>query len=59
MYLSYLQICEAIIVEVLDRALPLAQRGDAKESELHKTRMASAERTAVVWGLQPGSLVTL
>lgn len=54
-----MQIWEAIIVEVLDRALPLALRGHERGTELHRSRVALAEQAVAVWGLRRASLVTL
>ncbi|CAN0073407.1 unnamed protein product [Scytosiphon promiscuus] len=52
-------IWEAILVEVLDRALPLAGRGHEKMTEPHRSRVRSAERAASVLGLERRSLATL
>ncbi|CAM9740913.1 unnamed protein product [Ectocarpus sp. 12 AP-2014] len=52
-------IWEAILVEVLDRVLPLAGRHCETETELHRARVAFAERVVGVLGLRRSSLVTL
>ncbi|CAN0519496.1 unnamed protein product, partial [Ectocarpus sp. 12 AP-2014] len=52
-------IWEAILVEVLDRVLPLAGRQCETETELHRARVAFAERVGGVLGLRRSSLVTL
>lgn len=53
------QIWEAILVEVLDRTLSLAGRGEERETESHRARVVLAERTGAVLGLRRSSLVTL
>lgn len=53
------QIWEAILVEVLDRTLSLAGRGEERETEWHRARVVLAERTGAVLGLRRSSLVTL
>ncbi|CAB1111043.1 unnamed protein product [Ectocarpus sp. CCAP 1310/34] len=52
-------IWEAILVEVLDRVLPLAGRHCETETEAHRARVAFAERVVGVLGLRRSSLVTL
>lgn len=53
------QIWEAILVEVLDRTLPLAGRGRERGSEVHRARLAFAEQAAAVLGLTRRSLAAL
>lgn len=54
-----LQVWEAILVEVLDRVLPLAGRDCERETGLHRARVVFAERVVGVLGLRRRSLVTL
>lgn len=46
-------------MEVLDRALPLAGRGDETGTDLHGARVAFTERAVAVLGLRRSSLVAL
>lgn len=56
-----LQVWEAAIVEVLERALPLAnvREGIRNRQGLHANILASAERAATVLGLRRTDLVDL
>ncbi|CAM9598800.1 unnamed protein product [Ascophyllum nodosum] len=52
-------IWEAVVIEVLDRSLPLAGRKADSEADSHAVGVEMAERAAALWGLRRASLVEL